>query len=699
MQKKLKYNLTIPTVYKSTKEVPPDFPVEHYSPSAMVAFTTNPILFRIKYINGEHIETATSPKAIIGRAFHTAMDTYYGGSEQAIMNESDAIKYGMEAGATLIENYVDGFIKFSDKIPNKQKMQEIFTYAYQTYIKENKYEPEAVIATEDGVKETIDVDFNGKRLHLPVPLKGYLDRVDERNGEIEIRDYKVVERYSDPEKIDGAKILQAVSYYLLVYAKHGKPPTRLVFDEIKYTKNADGTPQTRSYRMEFKENLMFFQFFFRYYDDMTQALLGKMVYMPNLNALYDNEVAMIAYMHGLDMPEKVAELKAKHQVSNLTDVLNQEMATTANMKKLMEAIERGTTLVKAIDYSNMQTQEKISTKMMEHGIVLKYDSTITGATVDLYRFIPSIGVKMKALKQYTEDVEQVLGVTGVRILAPIQNSTLVGFEVPRAERVFPALPADKGWDLHIGQTTDGTAFRYDLRQAPHMLVAGASGSGKSVFLHSVIRQILRLGGAELWVCDPKRVEMAEYAPQAKIYASEPLEIHDTLATLRKVMMERYDRLREAGVKSIAEYTGSDMPYIVAIVDEFGELTMGGHETTEMQGTGEIYTKGDYAGQEKMKKVTTDISAEMEQNILRIAQLGRASGIHLVIATQRPDVKVVNGTIKANFPVKVALRTAKAIDSTVVMDEAGAEKLMGKGDMLFSADGKVTRLQGYALDIH
>lgn len=683
-------------MFKSARETPPDFPVTHYSPSAMVAFSTNPILFRIKYINGEHIETATSPKAIIGRAFHTAMETYYGGSDMAITGESDAIRYGMEAGALVIENYVDGFIKFSDKIPNKQKMMEIYTYAFQTYIKENKYDPEAVLATEDGIRETIDVDFNGKRLHLAIPLKGYLDRVDERDGEIEIRDYKVVERYTDPEKIDGAKMIQAVAYYFLAYAKHGKPPARLVFDEIKFTKNADGTPQTRSYRLEYKENLLFFAFFLRYYEDMTRALMGEMVYMPNLNALYDNEVAMVAYMHGLDMPEKVAELKAKHRVDNLTQVLNQELATTASMKKLMEAIEKNTTLVKAIDYTNMQTQEKIATKMMEHGIVLKYDSTITGATVDLYRFMPSIGVKMKNLKQYTEDVEQVLGTTGVRILAPIQNSTLVGFEVPKSERVFPALPSTNDWNIYIGQATDGSNFQYDIRTAPHMLVAGASGSGKSVFLHSVIRQILRLQGAELWIFDPKRVEMTEYAPQARVYATEVRNIHTWMQELTTIMMGRYDRLQEAGVKNISDYKGTDMPYIIAVVDEFGELTAGNHIREDMIETGEVYSTGDMAGQPKMKRQVTDLSKEIETSILRLAQLGRASGIHLIVATQRPDKNVVNGTIKANFPVKVALKTAKAIDSVVMLDEAGAEKLMGKGDMLFSTGGITTRLQGYAL---
>lgn len=695
--RKLKTKVTVPTVTKSSEQRDATFPVDHYSASSMIAFTTNPVLFRIRYINRETIDTTNSAKSVIGKAFHRAVEVYYGGGEGATaMDESEAIAQGLKAGVEYIDQYQDGWIKWTDSIPNKQKMQEMVAFGFNAFVTEHKYEPNRVLATEDEIKESVSVEYDGQMKHMPVPLKGKIDRVDEVNGDIEVRDYKTVHAFSDPDKIDGAKMIQAVAYFLLVHAKYGRAPKRMYYDEVKLTKNRDGGPQTRSYCVEYSESGLFFHFFFRLYEDITRALAGEAVFVPNINALYDNEVSLVAYMHGLDLPEKLAELKKKHRTEDITEVLTRELNSKANERKFLEAIQKNTTLAKGINYETMKIEEKIQTKLMEHGIVVRFDSVVSGATVDLYRYAPSIGVKMSKLRNYTDDIEQVLGKAGVRVLAPIQNSTLIGYEVPKAERRFPALPKTDGHNMAIGERSDGTIHRYDLRTAPHLLVAGASGSGKSVFLGNIIKQVAETGDSELWLIDPKKVELAGYRGQATRYATDIDDIRDLFADLTTEMHRRYELLHAKGAKKLDDLKGKNKPkYIYAIVDEFGDLITGKHTRKETTPTGEIYAVGELKGQPKYKVTTRDISSEIEAFLLGLAQMARASGIHIVIATQRPSTDVVKGTIKANFPAKAVFRTAKAVDSQVVIDEAGAEKLLGKGDMLWSADGATERLQAYA----
>jgi S-DNA-T family DNA segregation ATPase FtsK/SpoIIIE len=340
----------------------------------------------------------------------------------------------------------------------------------------------------------------------------------------------------------------------------------------------------------------------------------------------------------------------------------------------------------------MQNQQKIQTKLMEHGMMLQFDSIVEGSTIDLYQFVPSIGLKMKRLRSYVEDIEQVLGISGVRVLAPIPNSTMVGFEVPRKERSFPTVPAGNGFDIAIGQTIMGGARRFDIRTAPHILVAGSSGSGKSVWLNGAIEQLARIPNTEMHLFDPKRVELSHHKSKAVEYKSDIMDIYEALQRLEKEMLKRYDAMEKAGVRNIEGMP--DMKYKFVVIDEFGELIAAKHIDVQTEKTGHVFSRGQNAGMEETKTIETNISAEIENKILRIAQMSRAAGIHLIIATQRPSADVIKGTIKANFPIKVVFKTAKAVDSIVILDDIGAEKLAGKGDMLFAGDNGIERLQGY-----
>ena len=644
----------------STTSTKNSFPLKYYSYSSFVRFSSNPILFKINYINGDSFDTAMNISGVIGKAFHTAMESYYGGGDEAPTDEQDAIKIGLKVGMEYLEKYNDGFINFTTIVPTKQKAQEIFAFAFNSYVKERPYNNgEEIISVEEKLEEMIDVEWRGKEVSLPVKLLGYADKIIRKDGKLKIIDYKTTRSFSADDKIDGSKMIQAVQYYLLAYAKYGEEPYSMVFEEVKTTKNKNGGKQVRDYEIVYAENELFFDFYFRFFEDMTNALNGEMVWVPNLNALYDNEVAILAYIHRLDVTEDMAKQLKSEKVKTVGELLKKKIQNATSMKQFMKLAEEKFTSAKSLNYEIMDNQEKIKMKLMEFGMVLDFDSKIEGLAVDLYKYTPSIGLKMAKLKTYASDVEQVLGTSGIRVLAPIQDSTQVGFEVPRKDRRFPDTKAEvDGLVVTVGVDIYGNAMQYDIKDAPHILVAGSSGSGKSVFLNSLIEQLTRNeGSVELHLFDPKMIEFMQWESASNVveYQTDPEHIQASLTILVREMNARYDTMKAK------KTTDCDKLFKrkVVFIDEFGDIT----------------------------------NKEVQESILKLAQKARAAGIHLIIATQRPSVDVITGTIKTNFPVKVAFRMAKAIDSQILMDEAGAERLLGKGDMLFIADSKVTRLQG------
>jgi len=697
---KIKLKLTLPNVIKNMTEnrTVEEFPLNHYSYSTLSQFSTNPFMFKIKYINGDRIDSTSKISGVVGSAFHRAMEAFYGSEVE------DNVKEGLEAGIQYLEEYNEGFIEYSKTIPNKAKALEVFTFAYNSYLQESKPEKRKILALEEMIEASIDVQWKGELIDLPVPLKGYLDRVDEREikgeKEISVIDYKTTQKFSDPDKIDGRKILQSVEYYFLAHSKYGKAPYSMIFEEVKITKNKDGSPQVRRYEIIYRDNEQFFDFYFRFYEDITRSLNGEAVYVPNINDFFDNEVAIIAYIHRLDVTEEKARQMKKFRVDNITSLLKKKIEHAGSMRKLMKTAERKFKEAKNINYSTMQIHEKIQTKLMEFGILVHFENKIEGFSVDLYRYRPSIGLKMSKLIGYLADIEQVVGISGIRILAPIPNTTLVGFEIPRTERKFPGeLPMPKDLDLNIGVDIMGNTKTFDIREAPHMLVAGATKSGKSVFLNAILTQLCTLDNVELHLFDPKMVELSRFAKEKNTieYYCDIQDIYLALGEIVNVMNARYQKLSKAGVRNLEEYNKKNdqkIPYKFVVIDEFGDLTVSNYVLEETVPTGEVYSRGVKAGTEKTKKQKLNLSQEVMKSILLLAQKARAAGIHMIIATQRPSTDIITGSIKANFPTKVAFRTAKITDSKVLLDESGAEKLLGKGDMIFSSDEGMVRLQGF-----
>lgn len=659
----MKPTLTLPKVVKSLADHQQieKFPLGHYSYSTFVKFSTNPILFKINYINGDTIDTTRNISGVVGQSFHRAMEVYYGAIADG---NPDPVQQGLEAGLEFLHEYEECFIEFSSTVPNKQKAQERFAFAYTSYVTDKKKDQETLVSCEELLEERINVEWRGEQLNLPVMLKGYCDKiVRDAEGKLKVKDYKVVHAFSDPEKIDGAKILQAIQYYLLVYAKYGEAPYSMTFEEVKASKNRDLTPQVREYEMIYAENEQFFDFYFRMYDDMTRAINGEAVFVPNIYTMFDNEVSMVAYINRLDVSEEAAAMMKKLRVKTITDLLKKKIEVAGSMRKFLQAAERKFVSAAAIKYENMTTEEKIKTKFMEHGMLIQFEDKIEGHSVTLYRFNPSIGLKMSKLLGYVADIEQVVGVSGVRVLAPIPDTTLIGFEVPKEHRTFPGYrPSQQGFNLAMGVDVYGETYHFDITKAPHLLIAGATGSGKSVFLNSIIGQLKTLPGVDLYLFDPKRVELSQFEQDAKLYLDDHETIALALAELVGEMDARYKQMKSLGVRSI---DGTNIPRIFVVIDEFGDLTIGSSH-----------------GNMILKSITL------------LSQKARAAGIHLIVATQRPSADIIDGVIKANFPTKVAFRMAKEVDSRVLLDESGAEKLLGRGDMIFSSDEGSKRLQGF-----
>lgn len=341
---------------------------------------------------------------------------------------------------------------------------------------------------------------------------------------------------------------------------------------------------------------------------------------------------------------------------------------------------------------------QIINTLRNYAIEIQKISATVGPTVTLYEIVPAPGVRISRIKNLEDDIALSLAALGIRIIAPIPGKGTIGIEVPNIKKTVVGmrglLSSDKfqnnnySLPIAIGKRIDNENYIVDLASMPHLLMAGATGQGKSVGLNAILVSLLykkHPSQLKFVLIDPKKVELSIYRHiekhfLAKLPGEEDAIITDTkkvIHTLNALCIEmdnRYDLLKEAGARNIKEYNEkfikrklnpqkghTYLPFIVLVVDEFADLIM---------------TAG----------------KEVEMPIARLAQLARAIGIHLIIATQRPSVNIITGTIKANFPARIAFKVSSKIDSRTILDTGGAEQLIGKGDMLISHNGELTRLQ-------
>lgn len=354
---------------------------------------------------------------------------------------------------------------------------------------------------------------------------------------------------------------------------------------------------------------------------------------------------------------------------------------------------------KGVDMEEQKAnKEKIISTLRNYGIEITSIKATIGPTITLYEIVPQAGVRISKIRNLEDDIALSLSALGIRIIAPMPGKGTVGIEVPNKDPQIVSMQSviasqrfkECNYDLPValGKTITNEIFMFDLCKMPHLLVAGATGQGKSVGLNAIITSLLykkHPAEMKMVLVDPKMVEFNIYSTIEKHYLAklpdaekaiitDVTKVTQTLNSLTKEMDDRYELLMAASVRNIKEYNEKFrkrrlnplkghrfLPYIVVIIDEFGDLIM---------------TAG----------------KEIEMPIARIAQKARAVGMHMIIATQRPTTNIITGTIKANFPARMAFRVTSQIDSRTILDMSGANQLIGRGDMLFSQGSDLVRIQ-------
>ena len=356
--------------------------------------------------------------------------------------------------------------------------------------------------------------------------------------------------------------------------------------------------------------------------------------------------------------------------------------------------------VKTADVSNeelISNKNKIVETLRQYKIEITKIRATIGPTITLYEIVPAPGIRIAKIKNLEDDIALSLAALGIRIIAPIPGRGTIGIEVPNRKPEIVSMrsiinskkfrESTAELPIVLGKTISNETFMFDLTRMPHILVAGATGQGKSVGLNAIITSLLykkHPSQLKFVMIDPKKVELSLYSKLEKYFLAkmeddEPIitdiqKVKATLSSLNREMDTRYDLLKLAQTRNIKEYNSKFihrhlnpekghryLPYIVVIIDEFADLIM---------------TAG----------------KEIEMPIARIAQLARAVGIHMIIATQRPSADIITGIIKANFPARIAFKVASMVDSRTILDTPGANQLIGKGDMLVSIGSTMTRLQ-------
>ena len=352
-----------------------------------------------------------------------------------------------------------------------------------------------------------------------------------------------------------------------------------------------------------------------------------------------------------------------------------------------------------IDQDELETNKnKIVDTLKNYNIGIKQIKATIGPTVTLYEIIPDAGVRISKIKNLEDDIALSLSALGIRIIAPIPGKGTIGIEVPNKKKSIVSMKSlisskkyiesEMELPIAIGKTISNETFIVDLTKMPHLLMAGATGQGKSVGINAILTSILykkHPAQVKFVLVDPKKIELSIYNKIERHYLAKLPESDDAIIidndkvinTLNSLCMEmdnRYELLKDAMSRNIKEYNTkfisrklnpenghTFLPYIVLVIDEFADLIM---------------TAG----------------KEVETPLARLAQLSRAVGIHLIIATQRPSVNVITGLIKANFPARIAFRVTSKIDSRTILDTGGAEQLIGRGDLLYSQSNDLTRIQ-------
>lgn len=590
-----------------------------------MCFLNNQIQFKKRYIAKVYDEPS-SPALVVGKAMHKMI-------EERLKGQS--IEVAIQSGLQEIENIADYEIDYGktgsrEKIIDQyQKLSTIVINELPTY--------NDILAIEDRVE--CELSIRNKK----IPMKGYIDLVRDLGDTLEIVDWKSVTSYSDEDTENWAYLIQSWIYVQLIEFKYKKPVSRVVFKEIKKTINRDGMPQIKDYVLD------------RHGIEEANDAIGRVVkavsdYVDNPDATY--------FPNPRDMMNGAQSM---HIVAQMEGVTVRTVHTTERREKFAPV---NTVVAEDIASDDGSETDRIKGKLVEFGIGGRIEKVIKSNTVDTYMFRPNRGVKMSKIATMGDDLSLALGSDAVRVIAPVYGTKTVGIEVPH-EQSFPTFDGKGGsHQIPIGVDTMNNVIYDDIAKMPHMLIGGQTGSGKSVFIRNIIQS---LNNCEVDIIDMKGLDFEDLG---KNIISEVPAALMLIKKLVHLMDERYKNKRVNAKRR------------VLIIDEYADLVMQtGKEKHEIG----VF---DENGKLKTKTTTIDTRKQLETDLTRILQKGRAANINVIIATQRPSADIVAPIIKANCPVKACLRVATAKNSEIILDESGGERLLGKGDMLYLGSGMV-----------
>ena len=605
------------------------------SHSAIVCFLNNQIQFKKRYI-AKVYDDPKSPAMVVGSAMHKMI-------EERMKGQS--VEIAIQAGLQEIENVADYEIDYG-KTGSREKIVEQYQKLSTVAINElPTYDN--IVAIEDKIE--CDLSIMNKK----IPMKGYIDLIRDHGDYLEILDWKSVTSYSDEEIENWKYVMQAWLYAQLVEFKYKKPVGKFTFKEIKKTINRDNQPQIKDYVLD--RNALV-----EANDIMGRVVKSVSDYVDNPNAVYfPNPSDMLNGDRSMDI------------VAQMEGISIRTIHTTERREKFAPV---NTAVAEDIAKDDGSEIERIMAKLAEFAIGGKIEDVIRSNTVDTYMLRPNRGVKMSKIATMGDDLSLALGSEAIRIIAPIYGTQTVGIEVPH-EQSFPTFDSKgSSHQIPIGVDTMNNVIYDDIAKMPHMLIGGQTGSGKSVFLRNIIQS---LTNCQVDIIDMKGLDFDDLGKNIISEVGESLEL---IRHLVELMDNRYKNKRANAKRR------------VLIIDEYADLVMqtGKEIRTRIDG----YKKD---GEPKIKQYTYDTRNELETNLARILQKGRAANINVIIATQRPSADIVAPIIKANCPVKACLRVATAKNSEIILDEAGGERLLGKGDMLYLGSGKIkpVRVQCFA----
>lgn len=680
------------------RELHSQFLIDSWSYSKVTAFARNEKAFEMQYIFNCRGRISSTTQA--GNAYHAALDAFFKKKQQG-------------ETLTLVEMQEIAFDYIDRVDANKWKLQKTTPTVEECRVNATKIACKllenfvAEAATyEDDIAEVLDVEVycdewlvvSGVDIPMPCHLKIDLVVLTKRDTTAVI-DHKSKTSFTADDEMAMTGGVQAITYALGYESKTGKPVHEVWFVENKHSKNKDGAPQLNAFKIPLDENTR------RLYEALLYEPLRKMisavndpdyVYLINDADNYVDRAELYDFWCRTQIAEvedfNIAEAQKPLVAKRLKKIRDASIASI-NPKLIKEFKANAAAFIQYdLSATNMFPEEKIEHVLRSFSIIVKVAHRFEGYSSNTYLLEASAGVKLASIHSHRLDIANALDVANVRLskeLVVYEGKSYLGVEFARAgdRKELPFDPAAlQGRRIPLGKDNFNNTVVWDLDNpsTPHMLMCGATGSGKSVELECIIAYAKQAGIADIIILDPKHEFTQHKSRGVKVYN----EVEDIESTMASLVDEMNDRIREK--KSYAT---------LVVFDEFADAlaqSRTGKELNVYEEVTAISFDGTEGKAKKAKREHVGTLKSLEENLRLLLQKGRSSGFRIVAATQRASVKVIGGDAKVNFPVQVCFRVPKEIDSKVVLDEAGAEALTGRGDGLIKSPEypDTVRFQGY-----